>query len=311
MATHQKTVGPVIAELPGLRSEKPVRLGIIADPHLTTRETGTWKVFHRTAARLRTALGDATAIECDLITFAGDLTRDGLSSEFTAFDTILAEFDVPHVAIPGNHDVSKAWESHDGIGLTSFEHRYTPGLPFAIELGSITVLGLNTASTVDGTLRETWGGRVSAADKTWLADRLETTQAPIVVLHHNLAALPENPGGKWRNFPLQNDRTIRQLLADKEVPLAVTAHHHVPSVRDHVLTTEVMAPAVSSYPQAWLVIDIAPSGGRVQLRPLADRQGMLEARQLARTGKPIGRGVLKLVDNRLGSLTDQIPKRSE
>ncbi|MDY6817492.1 MAG: metallophosphoesterase [Halobacteriales archaeon] len=296
-------IGPVLVERPQPRSEPPVRIGVIADPHLTTEETGTWKVLHRTATRLRTALGDATDYRCDLVVFAGDLTRDGHRSEFEAFDTVLGEFNLTTVAIPGNHDVRKAWETHDGIDISAFTRRYASGLPFAMKVGSVTVFGVNTASTADGGLRETWGGRVSEADQTWLADRLPSVEAPIVVLHHNLGPLPEHPGGKWRNFPLQNDQAVRELLAKHDVPLAVTGHHHVPAVRSHGTTTEVMAPAVCSYPQAWIVIDVTASGTTIRLAPLADQAGVKEARRLARTGKPLGQGVLELVESRLTSLT--------
>jgi len=294
--------GPLLARLRRPRAAEPVRLAVLADPHVAVGERGTWKVAHRSRELLERALGVAETAGADLAVLAGDLTGDGRPEAFAAVDEALGDAGVPWVAIPGNHDIPKAFEDHGSPPASAFESRYTPGLPFAREVGPVTLLGVNTASAPDGSLRSTWGGRVGDRDRAWLADTLSGVEIPVVVFHHNLAPLPESPGGKWTNFPLADADAARDLLADHDVPLALTAHHHVPAVADHGPTTEVLAPAVCSYPQAMALVDIEPEGTEVWLVPLADATEVREARRLARTGKPLAAGILKSVERRLGAL---------
>jgi len=70
----------------------------------------------------------------------------------------------------------------------------------------------------------------------------------------------------------------------------------------HGPTAELLAPAVCSYPQAMLLVDIGPEGTEVWLVPLADRTEVREARRLARGGKPLAAGVAAAVDRRLDAL---------
>ncbi len=295
------TPGPLLARLRRPRTTDPVRLAVIADPHVAIGEHGTWKVAHRSRELLERAVTRTDAAGADLAVLAGDLTGDGRPVAFEAVDEALADLEVPWVAVPGNHDVPKTVDEHDSPPASAFEARYTPGLPFTREVGPVTVLGVNTASAPDGGLRSTWGGRVGERDRAWLADSLPDVETPVVVLHHNVATLPENPGKKWANFPLEDAGAVRDVLTDHGVPLTLTAHHHVPAVAAHGPTTEVLAPAVCSYPQAMLLVDVGPEGTEVWLVPLADATEVREARRLATTGKPLGAGIARLVDRRLGA----------
>lgn len=296
------TPGPLLARFDRPCAADPVRLAVIADPHVAVGEHGTWKVAHRSRELLERAVDRADTAGADLAVFPGDLTSDGRAAAFDAVDAVLGGLETPWVAVPGNHDVPKTFDEHDSPSTGAFESQYTPGLPFVREAGPVTVLGVNTASAGDGSLRSTWGGRVGERDRGWLADTLPTVETPVVVLHHNVATLPENPGGTWANFPLADADAVREVLAGHGVPLALTAHHHVPAVADHGPTTEVLAPAVCSYPQAMLLVDIGPEGTTVWLVPLADAAEVSEARRLATAGKPLAAGVAGLVDRRLGAL---------
>jgi Icc protein len=189
------TAGPVLASLARPRTPRQVRIAVIADPHVTVDERGTWKVFHRTRDRLATAVADANARGVEFVLLAGDLTGNGRPEEFAAVSSVLADLDSPWAAIPGNHDVPKSFDAHDGVGVESFADRFAPGLPFVVEVGPVTLFGVNSASAPGGRLRETWGGRVSEDQLAWLNDRLTDAATPVVACHHNLAPLPENPGG--------------------------------------------------------------------------------------------------------------------
>lgn len=306
------TPGPLLARLGRPCVAEPVRIAVLADPHVTVGEHGTWKVAHRSRDLLERAVARTEAAGADLAVLPGDLTGDGHPAAFEAVDEVLGSLETPWVAVPGNHDVPKSFDAHESPLVDAFEQRYAPdgGLPFVREAGPVTLLGVNTASAPDGSLRSTWGGRVGGRDRAWLADTLSEVETPVVVLHHNVAPLSENPGGKWTNFPLEDADAVREVLTDHEVPLALTAHHHVPAVADHGPTAEVLAPAVCSYPQAMLLVDIGPDGTEVWLVPLADAAEVREARRLATTGKPLAAGVLESVERRLGAfpLADRGPE---
>ncbi|MDS0260575.1 metallophosphoesterase [Haloarcula sp. S1CR25-12] len=297
--TAHSAVGPLLARLARPRTENRHRLAVIADPHVT-EGTGTWKVAHRSEARFERACDFANS--CDMAVLLGDLTGDGRADSFERVESCLSELSVPRVAVPGNHDVPKAFDEHSGIPVSAFAERYTPGLPFTWKLGGVTLVGIDTATDRTGALRDTWGGRVGATTRRWLSDTLPGLEQPIVLLHHNLGSLPENPGGNWANFPVDDARETREILVANDVALVLSAHHHVPAVLDHRGPKEVIAPAVCSYPQAMLDIRIGPSGTDVRLAPLADATAVAEARRHARRGKPLAVGILESIDRRLGDL---------
>lgn len=297
--TDHASAGPLLARLARPRTENRHRLAVIADAHVTDG-TGTWKVAHRSEARFERALEHANS--CDMAVLLGDLTGDGRADSFETVESCLPKLDVPWVALPGNHDVPKAFDEHPGIPVSAFTERYTPGLPFTRNVGRVTLVGIDTATDGDEALRGTWGGRVGAATRRWLSDTLPGLEHPVVLMHHNLGSLPENPGGKWANFPVADARETREILVANDVSLVLSGHHHVPAVLDHRGPREVVAPAVCSYPQAMLDIKIGPDGTSVRLVPLADATAVAEARRHARRGKPLAVGLLESIDRRLHSL---------
>ncbi|MFB6195219.1 MAG: metallophosphoesterase [Haloplanus sp.] len=315
--------GPVVHELDRPQAADPVTLSVVADPHLTASERGTWKVFHRTEARLRAALdvargGDADRRSADAVVFAGDQTRDGLRTEFDRFDEFLAGLDGPWAAVPGNHDVPKSFDDHGGLPVEAFRRRYVGGAeavvsegdaadayPVVLRAGELRVVCLNSAAPPDVDLRGTWAGAVGPAQRERLRETLAAApdDPTLVVCHHNLGALPEHESAyPWNRFPADDAPAVRDVLCEADVPLAVTGHHHVPAVRDHGTLTELMAPAVCSYPQAMLSLRVGPGGTTVRFVPLAGPAGIREAYWCATRGDEIGRGVLDMTTERLDRL---------
>jgi 3',5'-cyclic AMP phosphodiesterase CpdA len=297
--TDHDTVGPLLAQLARPRIENPIRLAVIADPHVAAG-SGTWKVTHRSRSRFERALDHAHS--CDMAVLAGDLTGDGREASFETVEACLSELAVPWVAVPGNHDVPKAFDDHEGRPVSAFADRYTPGLPFTREVGRVTLVGVDTATDGSDRLGETWGGRVGAPTRRWLGDTLPGLEHPVVLLHHNLGSLPETPRGAWSNFQVDDAAATRAILVSNDVALVLSGHHHVPAVLGHCGPRELVAPAVCSYPQAMLDVRIGPSGTSVRLVPLADRTEVTEARRYAERGTPLAVGLLEAVDRRLGDL---------
>lgn len=313
--------GPVVAEFDRPRvPHEPISVAVVADPHLSVGKRGTWKVFHRTEARLRTALriadGGTAAPAADAVVVAGDLTRDGERAEFDRADDLLGDLTVPWTVLPGNHDVPKAFDDHDGLPLSAFHRRYAGdavppevdalrdagGYPTVLRVGALRVVCLNTAAPPGADFRDTWGGAVGDRGRERLRGLLAAApEAPtLVVAHHNLGALPEHePRRPWSRFPAADADAVRRLLRTAGVSLAVTAHHHVPAVREHGGLVELLAPPACSFPQAILWLRVGPDGTTVRSVPLSGPEGVTEAYWHAATGSPLGQGILDLVRSRL------------
>jgi 3',5'-cyclic AMP phosphodiesterase CpdA len=255
---------------------------------------------HQSERLLRRAISTANDLDPGLILVAGDLTGDGLPDSFAAVDRILAEAAAPTLVIPGNHDVPKRFDEHDSPS-EPFTERYDR-LPTVISAGPVSVIAANTASTRDDSLRDTWGGKVGDRDRLRLTRLCATVETPVLFLHHNIGSLSDAPGGKYRNFQLRDAAAIKDMLALCDVPLAISAHHHVPAVLTHGSTVKLLAPPVCSYPQAMMSIDIGPTGMTARLVPLATRDEIAAARRAAVTGKPLATGIAELVDRRVTSL---------
>lgn len=298
------TPGALMARLSRPTAETPTRLAVVSDVHLSVSAHGTRKVFHRTETRLRTAVEDINARDVDGVLLGGDLTKDGARADFERFDEVLLDLEPPFVAIPGNHDVPKAFDDHPVPGLDRFVERYTPGeLPFVTRFGGLDLVCLNSEVMPDGSLADTWEGAVSDDQLDWLRETLSEVENPVVAVHHNLAPLPEVAdfeGFPWEWYPLLNAEELVAVLADHDVPLAISGHHHLPSTSLSRGVREVVTPATCSFPQAYLLVDVDADGTTVWLVPLADHDGIREAYMYARKGGATDQGILAMALTRLG-----------
>ncbi|NHN59753.1 MULTISPECIES: metallophosphoesterase [Halorussus] len=292
-----------LARFAAPRAETPTALAIFSDPHVSTREEGTWKAYHRTEDRLRAAVADANDRGVDGAVVAGDLTGDGLPADFDAAADALADLDGPAVAVPGNHDVPKAFDDHDTPPVASFADRFAPDeFPFRKRLGGVDVLGLNSASAPDGELDATHDGAVSADQLSWLDATLPETDAALVVSHHNLPGLDAavGPDGHAPHPPVGDAPALVDALSGRDA-LHVSGHVHLPAA----ITGDVrglVCPALSSYPQSYVLAEVGPSGTTLRLVPVADDEGLAEAYDLAQTHSDRSANICDLVENQLADL---------
>ena len=273
---------------------------VVADPHVTATAEGTWKVFHRTEARFRTALANADRLDVDAVVATGDLTKDGTPAEFERVDALLADRDVPFVAVPGNHDVPKAADEHDTPPVERFVETYAPGgLPAVVRIGGVDLVVLDSATAPDGSLADTHEGALSAAQLAWLDTTLAEVESPIVVTHHPVGAISEGidalaPSSHYR---LRNADAAAEVLATHDAPLVVSGHVHWPAVVDAGTARQVIAPATCSFPQAALLVHVEPRGTTFSLLPLADRRGLEEAHRHARRSGDRAAAFVATADN--------------
>jgi Icc protein len=275
--------GSVLAHLSRPASETATTLAVIADPHLSTRETGTSKLFEYTGPHLRTAVEDIQERDVDAVLSVGDLTKDGEPWNFDAFDDIIADLDVPFYAVPGNHDVPKAGDEHETIPVAEFTDRYTPNgdLPYVVEVGDVPIVGVNSSGTED-LLYESHDGEVADADVDWLEETLPEYDDPILLTHFNLPAMSEqlrthrDHVDPEMSIPpvLRNPDPFVDVLSKHAVPLMLTGHLHMPSTAKEDGVREVMAPTTCSFPQAYLLLQIGPDGTTVRHVPCTDQTGL-------------------------------------
>lgn len=277
------------------RFEKPrgsaTTLAVVADPHLTPTETGTYKVYHRTKQRLQMAIADAHRLAVDGIIVAGDLTRDGEQAEFALARELLATAPNPTVAVPGNHDLTGGEPSP-----ASFARRYAGGAyPVTRAIDSTTVTLLDSTRP-DGRVQPEGG----LAAETFTELEAEATTAPrIAVSHHPISPLPDPIGSVLpeRDYRLRDPAETADRLRAAGVELLVSGHIHWPYAGSYRGLRFVGAPSCTSFPPAYLLLHVDSRGTTVSVVPLADENGLREAYELATADPSRGDAVTTAVES--------------
>lgn len=281
----------VMARLARPTADEAVRLAVVADAHLSTRADGTstlgqWMQFHRSESLVSTAFSDINSQDVDHVISVGDLTKDGAPWDIRRFDALLSDLDAPFLAVPGNHDVPKRADDHEVISVSDFVERYTPGrLPFHERVCDIDVIGMNSAAPRTVDLSDTHDGTIDDDQIEWLEERLRAVENPLVVMHHNLADIPAQIDAyreaiaREMGVPsrMRDPQSLTRVLATGDVPLVLTGHHHTPMIGRNDSVIDLAAPAVCSFPQAYLILDIDQRGTTVRFVPIADLDTATEA----------------------------------
>ncbi|MFW5895816.1 MAG: metallophosphoesterase family protein [archaeon] len=301
------TPGNVMARLRRPRTDERTRIAVVADPHVSTRESGTSKLFEHTEIHLRQAVADINVRDVDYTLCVGDLTKDGERWNYDAADEILADLESPFRAIPGNHDVYKEGYDHENLPLAEFEARYTPdGLPFHERVGGVDVVGLNCAGG-DDWLTDSHDGLVPEAQLDWLDETLAELDTPLIGVHHNLPPMADQlVQHRDANEPkmaipptMRDPEPFLDVLDAHEAPLIVTGHLHLPSATTARGVREIMSPTTCSFPQSYLVFDVGPDGTEVRLIPVADHEGMMLGHYERHTDSFTGKGLTDMAAVRL------------
>jgi predicted phosphodiesterase len=301
---YRSAPGPTLARLSGPTAARPTSLVVLADPHVTPWATGTWKVFHRTVERLRTAITEANRLAVDAVAVAGDLTKDGVPQEFDRAEALLAAADAPVLAVPGAHDLPQPADGHRTPPAEAFAERFADGrYPFVERVGGIDLVGIDTATAGDGP------AVVSPTQLDWLQSVLPGLERPVVVCHDTLTVPADD--GPPATGRIENARELARVLDAGGVDLVLSGHRHWPGTGTLHGVREVTAPAVCSLPQACLHVRIDPGGTTVALLPLADRTGFEEAYAYASDGDAYGQWVADRADRGELSRFPLVHDRSE
>lgn len=301
--------GTLMARLDRPRSTDRTRVAVIADPHLSTEETGTSKLFERTEEHVAAAVADITQRGVDATLCVGDITKDGEPWNFDRFDEIADDLDGPFYSIPGNHDVPKEGYDHENLPMDEFEARYAPDgqdFPFRVAVGGVDVIGVNTAGT-DEWLYDSHAGAVPESHLDELDDLLADADTPLVLAHHNLPAMSEQVH-EHRELAepdmfvppeMDDPEPFVETLQRNDVPLLLTGHLHMPSAAAQGSVRELMMPTTCSFPQGYCLIDVGPEGTEVRFVPVADFDGMVAGHRERSSDSVTARGLTGMAAVRL------------
>lgn len=277
----------VLARFQAPTAERPTRVAVLSDLHLSLKKRGTWRVSHRTERRLETTVRSLNKNNVDGVMFNGDLVQAGLKTEFDAFDRIADRIEAPLFAVPGNHDLIDSDRPADTqLTLSEFETRYAPEpFPYVERVGAVDVVALNSNGSTHGSLTGSFEGRLRESTLAWLESVLEELSCPLVCVHHTLDPVREMYRQHQDGLPIENgdspgfvnsDRLLK-LLGDNAVPLVLTGHLHVPAVSQAGPVCEFTLPPLGPFPCGYTILTFDEHGVTATYHPVASLEERIEA----------------------------------
>ena len=182
-----------------------MRIAHISDIHCNYGTDFNKKMFEKGVKLVNKA-------EPDLIFISGDLTTDGLLSEYELAKNSLAALENNKVIVPGNHD-------ERNLGFKLFPEFFGEST-YIKQFGELTFVGLASSEPDkdDGRLGRGRHRLIEAGIKM-------RKQMTIIGFHHHLIPIPNS--GREKNIIEDAGETLDIILRNK-VPLVLMGHRHVP-----------------------------------------------------------------------------------
>lgn len=207
-----------------------MKLGIFTDPHYSSVDIPEWERYNsRSLDKIKTAMDAFTAANCDLVICMGDLIdhekSHALESENLArIATVLNRYDLPFVAIMGNHDAFsfEQDEYYQILGTQRRpENRVIDGKTLLFLDACHFKTGIHYHPGDEAQNEEAWTDTYYPYPKH-LKAALEMADAPVFVfLHQNID--PNCP----EDHRLSNDLLLRSILAQSsKVDTVFQGHYH-------------------------------------------------------------------------------------
>jgi len=155
----------------------------------------------------------------ELIVASGDLAHRGRREQLAAATRLLQSFELPVVAVPGNHDLPYTFPKRFTRPFAEFERFWHTTQP-VYRSPSMLVVGLNSARP----WRHQSGG-VRQRQLDWAAEQLATAGdrvLRVVTLHHHLLGAP------WRSRkkPVARRNHVLAFLVESGAELILAGHIH-------------------------------------------------------------------------------------
>ena len=182
-----------------------MRIVHISDIHCNYGTDFNPKIFEK-------AVKIVNKIKADLIFISGDLTTEGLLSEYDLAEEKIKEIKIKPVIVPGNHD-------ERNLGFRLFREFFGE-TDFIKKFSQINLVGLASSEPDkdDGRLGRGRHKRIQQAIS-------KKDKITIIGFHHHLIPVPNS--GRETNIIEDAGETLDILLRN-EVPLVLMGHRHVP-----------------------------------------------------------------------------------
>lgn len=185
-----------------------MRIAHISDIHFTKGIDFNGRIFDKGIKLLN-------GLEPDLIFVSGDMTTDGLLSDYDMARENIKAIKGEIAIVPGNHD-------ERNLGYKLFPE-YFGRTDFVTDFDDIKIIGLASSEPDkdDGRLGRGRHEIIMNAVK----DARKNQKIPIVGFHHHLIPIPSS--GREHNIIEDAGETLDIILKNK-VPIVLMGHRHVP-----------------------------------------------------------------------------------
>jgi len=161
----------------------------------------------------------------DLIVASGDLTHRGRADQHERAAEFLRGFEIPLLAIPGNHDIPYTFPARFTRTFAEFERHWQTTQPVYSSKG-LFVLGLNSVRA----WRKQSGG-IRDHQLEWAAEQLGGAPADafkVVTLHHHVVGAP------WRSRkkPVARRNHVLASLVESGAELILAGHIHQAAISE-------------------------------------------------------------------------------
>lgn len=181
-----------------------MKIAHISDIHCNYGTDFNEKIFDKAASMVN-------KVDPDLVFISGDLTTDGLLSEYELTQEKLKKIEGKLVVVPGNHDERNlGWKLFpEFFGGTDFIHTFD----------NIAFVGL-ASSEPDRDY-----GRLGRGRHRRIEESIKKDKTTIIGFHHHVVPVPHS--GRETNIIEDAGETL-DIILKNEVPLVLMGHRHVP-----------------------------------------------------------------------------------
>ena len=181
-----------------------MKIAHISDIHFNYGTDFNLKVYEK-------AVKMVNKINPDMVFISGDLTTDGLLSEYDLAKEKIKEIEIEPAVVPGNHD-------EKNLGFKLFREVFGES-DFIKSYDNINLVGLASSEPDkdDGRLGSGRHQRIEQAIK-------KKNKIPIIGFHHHLIHVPNS--GREANIIEDAGETL-DIILKNEIPLVLMGHRHV------------------------------------------------------------------------------------
>ncbi len=181
-----------------------MRIAHISDIHCNYGNDFNEKVFEKAVKILNN-------LDSDLVFISGDLTTEGLVSEYELAKKKLEDISAKKIIVPGNHDERNlGWKLFpEFFGDTDFIHTFDDN----------TIVGLASSEP------DRDDGRLGRGRHKRIQEGIKKDKMTVIGFHHHVVPVPNS--GRETNIIEDAGETL-DIILKNEVPLVLMGHRHVP-----------------------------------------------------------------------------------